>query len=141
MIERTRAAELPEFCGEDEALHRIAVRPPTAPKFSHVAARLVAIRGQVGSAEKTGNAEQERLDVVNFVTERCEWKTLREQSKSELVLFIAERRRHFLKERRVASVGLDDILYPGSFALQPELRSCGEDVFEPVGREIVQRGL
>src|SRR5438270_5866403 len=97
MIERTRAAEPPNFRGQDEPLHRVAMRPPAVPKFSHISARLLWIDGEVGRFEKSGDAEQHRFNIVVFFAKERERQPLRQKREREFVLFVTERSRDFLK--------------------------------------------
>lgn len=141
MIQRARAAEPPEFCRQDEPLHRIAVRPPAVPKVPDVAARLVVICGQIGRGQKPGDAEEDRFDVVIIFAEQRQRQPLRQEGEGEFVLFVAERRGDFLEERGIAAVTLDDVFDPRRFALEPELLGRCENALEPILRQVFQRRL
>src|SRR5438552_2249824 len=106
MIERTRAAEPPDFRGQDEPQHLVAMRPPAVPKFPNIRARLLWIDGEVRRLEKSGDAEQHRFDVVILFAKERERQTLREKSEREFVLFITERSRDLLEEGGVSAVGV-----------------------------------
>ena len=104
MIERTSAAQAPEFCRQDKSLHFIAMRPPAVPEHSHVGAGSLRIDSEVGGLKKAGYAKERRLDVIRRFGQRRERQPLREERKRELVLFVAQRGGDFLKERGVAAV-------------------------------------
>src|SRR5207248_8032373 len=131
MIERTRAAEPPDFRGQHEPLHHVAMRPPAVPKFSHIRARLLCIDGEVGRLEKTGDAEEHCLDVVILFTKERGRQALRQKGEREFVLFVTERSRDLLEERGVAAVGVDEVLHSRGLALEAELRRRGEKAREP----------
>src|SRR5437588_2876387 len=110
MIERTRAAEPPDFRGQDESLHLVTMRPPAVPKFSHIRARLLWIDGEVRRFEKSGDAEEHRFDVAVFFAKERKRQPLRQKGEREFVLFVTERSRDLLEERGVAAVGVDEVL-------------------------------
>src|SRR5205823_2906376 len=141
MIERTRAAEPPDFRGQDEPLHRVAMRPPAVPKFSHIRARRLWIDGKIRRLEKSGDAEQHRFDVVILFSKERERQPLRQKGEREFVLFVTERSRNLLEERGVAAVGGDEVLHSRGLALEAELRRCGENAREALLRQIFQRRL
>ena len=141
MIERPGAAELPEICREDDSLHRVAMGPPAVPEISHVAAGFVAIRGEIGRGQKSGDAEENRFKIVRFFPERRERQSLGEKSEREFVLFVTERGGDLLEQRGVTSVILDDALNARGFALKTKLRRGGEDALEPLLRQIFQGRL
>ena len=141
MIQGAGSAEPPEFCGQNEPLHCVAMRPPTIPEIADIAASFVAIGGEIGRGEKTGDAKQDRFEVVRLFPERCERQSLSEERECEFVLFVTERRGYLLEQCRVASVIFDDASDACGLALETKLRSCREDVFEASLRQIVQRCL
>src|SRR2546423_652648 len=136
MIQRTGAAEPPEFYRQNEPLHRVAMRPPAVPEISHVAAGFVAIRGEIGRGEKSGDAKKDRFEIGRFFSEPREGQTLSEKSERKFVLFVAESCRDFLKERRVAPVIFDDAFETRGFALKTKLRGGCEDGFEAILRQV-----
>src|SRR5204863_5136854 len=132
VIQRARAAEAPKFCRQEKPLHLVAVRPPTVPEISNVAARFLAIRGKIGCGEESGDAEEDCLEVFLVFSERGERQSLSEQSKRELVLFVAERSRELLEKRGIAPVTFDDAFQARGLSLEPELRRRDKNAFEPV---------
>src|SRR6476620_920568 len=120
MIERPRPAEAPKFFREHEPLHRVAMRPPTVPELADIAAGVVAIRGQSGPAQKTGDAEKERFDCVHLIPQRSYREPLGEKRERELVFFVAEGRGDFLEERGVAPMSFHNVFETSSFSLKPE---------------------
>src|SRR3954471_11932132 len=95
--------------------------PPAVPEISDVAAAVVAIGGEVGRGEKSGDAEQDRFEVVGRGAERPERQSLGEQGERELVLFVPERGGELLEKRGVVSVIFDDAFHPRSLALEAKL--------------------
>ena len=75
------------------------------------------------------------------LAEQRERQPLREEGEGEFVLFVAERGGDFLEERGIAPVAFDNVLDPGRFSLEPELRGGRQDALKPVGRQIFQRRL
>src|SRR5438105_7940786 len=117
------------------------MRPPTVPKFSHITASLFRVNAQIRRFEKSCASEKDRLCVVVLFAKKTEGRPLSEKRKGQLVLLVAKRRGDFLKERFVASVIFHDVLDPGDFALQTELRSGRENAAKPFLRQIFQRRL
>src|SRR2546423_1208304 len=141
MIQGSRAAEPPKFCRQEKPLHLVAVRPPTVPEISHVAAGFLPIRGKIRCGEKSRDAEEDRFEVFRIFSEGREWQSLGEQSKREFVLFVAERSGEVLEERGIAAVTFDDAFPARRLSLEPKLRRGGKHAFEPVLRQIFQGRL
>src|SRR3954469_5064296 len=126
MIQRARSAEAPQFCGQNQALELVAMRPPSVPKLPEAAAGSFVVFGQVRRSQKSRYAKQHRFDVGGGRAQGGKRQTLREQGERKLVLLVAKRSRDLLKQGGIAAVSLNDVFDARRFALKPELRSRSE---------------
>ena len=118
MIQRARAAQTPCVGWQNESLELIAVRPPTVPQLSHIFARRFLINIEIRLLQKTSSAEEQCLTVANIFTQQPQREALCEKCKRQLVFLVTERTGDLLKERFVASVGVNLVANPFCFLSQ-----------------------
>ena len=63
MIERTRAAQPPNFPWQNQTLEFVAMRPPIVPQLPDIFPGRSFINVEIGRLKKTGNSEEERFTV------------------------------------------------------------------------------
>ena len=141
MIERARAADFPNFCGQDQPLHFVAMRPPTIPQFAHIILCRLFVDREVRRFQKTGDTEKDRFSIFQVLAQSLQREPLRNERKRQLVLFITERARDFLKERFVSAVIVDLGADAGAFFLQTKLGGGIENAPDTILRQVSERRL
>src|SRR4029077_13245678 len=120
-------AQFPNLCRQDQSLQSVAVRPPTVPQFAHIILCRLFVDREVRRFQQTGDTEKDRFSIFQVLAQSLQREPLRNQRKGQLVFFITQGGRDFLKERFVSTVvraGLavfDLGADPGGFFLQTKL--------------------
>src|SRR5438132_12217580 len=97
MIDWARAAEFPNFPGQDQSLNLVAMRPPAVPKFADVIFCGAFVDVEVWRFQKAGDAEKGCFSIFEIVTQRLQRDSLSDEHKRKFVLFVTERGCNFLK--------------------------------------------
>ena len=115
-------------------MQSIAVWPPTIPQVAHIILGRLLVDGQVRSFQETGETEKDGLGIIQVLAQRFQRQSLRNESKWESVLFVAERARDFLEEHFVRTMIVDLGADARRFFLQTKLGGGIEHASNPIFR-------
>src|SRR5437879_248264 len=104
MIDRARAAQFPNFPGQNQALQLVAMRPPAVPEFADVILCRAFVDVEVWRFQKAGDAEEDCFSILEIIAQRIERDSLSDEHKRKFVLFITECRCNFLIKGFVRAV-------------------------------------
>src|SRR5947209_518007 len=76
MVERTGAAQPPQFRGQDQSLESVPVRPPIVPQLADIFSCRSCIKIEIGRLKKTGDTEEERFAMIDILAQRFQRQTL-----------------------------------------------------------------
>jgi hypothetical protein len=110
------------------------MRPPAIPQVAHIILRRLFVGCEVGRFQETGETEKDCLGIVQILAQRFQRQSLRNQRERQLVLFVAECGRDFLKERFVSAVIVDLCADARGLFLQTKLRGGIEHAPNPILR-------
>ena len=117
------------------------MRPPTVPQFAHIILCRLFVDREVRRFQKTGDTEKDRFSIFQVLAQSLQREPLRNERKRQLVLFITEGGRDFLKERFVSSVIVDLGADAGGFFLQTKLGGGIEHAPDAIFRQVSERRL
>src|SRR5207248_6794420 len=141
MIDGAGGAEFANLLRQDQSLQSVAVRPPTVPQFAHIILCRLFVDREVRRFQKTGDTEKDRFSIFQVLAQSLQREPLRNERKRQLVLFITEGGRDFLKERLVSSVIVALGTDAGGFFLQTKLGGGIEHAPDAIFRQVSERRL
>ena len=122
MVQRTRATQAPDFFGQNEALHLVALLPPAIPQSANVVPT-VGPRRCARSGDSRKPATPKSIASISFgcCRSRASGTRCASSVKGQLVFPVTQRRGDFLEERRITTVAFGHLVQASALCVADEI--------------------
>ena len=141
MIDRPASAQSPGLCREDEPFEFGSPKPPAVPQHPQITTRRGIECRRFAPFKKAGDTKKDCFNFDWLRPQRFQRQPLRQERKGQPVLFVAERRCHFLEQGFIMVMQLHQPFQPASLALQTKLGRRVENAAYPFLRQVAQRSM